>query len=107
MLYNKDIDSTLDFNDYDSQPILIRNAMVVEDRIIPAAPFCDPADNVTAYVAHKRMTKDRFGEFGTEGGKAAKGYSSGASRNLHHQTEYCPCRKYTREEIEALGYDCI
>jgi hypothetical protein len=87
MLYNKDIDSTLDFNDYDSQPTMIRNAMILEDRVIPA-PFCDPSDSVTAHIATERIKRDRFADQTRT--KTHENYNRAAAKLLHHQEAYAP-----------------
>ena len=54
--------------------------------------------------AELRRTVDRFGEFGTEGGKASSRFCASVRANLHHEETYRPFtvlvdgKAYTQEE---------
>ena len=95
MRFNPDIDAPLFFDDDRSsraEPFRIRNAIItVEGGIIQAANAVSPSDNVTAYASHARKERERFGEFGGNGGKKAASYSKSVKENMHHQQQYCPC----------------
>jgi hypothetical protein len=92
------MDSPLHFDDNtESQPYRLRNAFLIDGHTVS-----DPTDNVTAQIHHQRVAAERFGQFGTEGGGKAKQFAKTLCKNLHHESEWCPCRSLTPDEIKAL-----
>ena len=103
MKYPAEQDVPLHFDDslpLESTPVRIRNALLIDGHV------CDDIDPVTAYSHSIRIGKQTLGpEFGSGGGSRAKKYSRSVSASMHHEAEYCPCKRLTHEELERLGYE--
>jgi len=104
--FEREIDSPLRFDDpqQSSEPYRLRDCFLVDGHIAPAASAELIHDNVTAHAHHQRIKAERFGQFGTEGSAKAKQFARSMCKSLHHESEYCPCKTLTPEEIKAL-YD--
>ena len=72
--------------------VRVRNANFINGHVVGIM------DTVTAYATGKNREKQKFGEFGSSGGQAAKRYSKGVADSLHHQQEYAPCKTIFPED---------
>jgi len=102
MLYDRDIDHELSFDDDRAakEPSRIRNAYIV-DGLVKQADESIPKsfDNVTAWAAATSKARQFFSAtFETNRGKR---YSKAVKEQLHHQKQYRPCTCMTPEEYEA------
>ena len=46
--------------------------------------------------------REQFGEFGSQGGAAARKYGKAMRENLHHQVEYAPCKTLDPEDYAKI-----
>lgn len=89
------LDHELDFSDqalFEEEPTIIRNAELVEGRVISSAERAASKDEESAYAASERNRQRQFNtEFGLTGSNdTGTKFASAIKAGLHHQQHYSP-----------------